>query len=534
MKRPLLALAVATAVAGCAAPARDADYGYAPPYGNDADNAPYDNGGYDAQPPGDYPPDANAYYGPQDDAYSGSYDSPDPADVSFDGFYRALAPYGRWYHHPRWGDVWRPIDVDAGFRPYYRGHWEDTREFGWTWVSDYDWGDIPFHYGRWVYDPDDGWLWIPGYVWSPAWVVWRSGDGYVGWFPMPPDNGFLSGSSVYATRWDNWNSGFGYRDWYGPSFGADAALSFWVFVDERHFADRDFHPYVPQRNRYAQIVDRSVNITNYVTVNNYIVNRSVDTDRIARVSGRRIEPRPASQIFRRGAPVTRVNLGEQVDRRERRDHGGNPNASARERITVLTPPPRDSNPPRTFVPQRDAAPSRDGDLRRGERNGGAPAQDANPTTIENPQGRRDFNRRDNANGDNPRAARPDFAPRAPLVPPPSPPVTVSAPPPADDSAPARGFGQRGRAPQVETNANPPAAVPATQPVAPGRNGRNPRAVTERRGDKAQTAQPVDDKKTETTSAQSNATTDTAKPVEQDSTPRRRTNGRGARRDDSGN
>ena len=108
--------------------------------------------------------------------------------VGFNEFYVALRPFGRWFHHPRWGDVWQPEVAD--FRPYSQGHWDYTDLYGWVWVSDYSWGDIPFHYGRWVYDPAYGWLWIPGYVWAPAWVLWRYGDGYVGWFPMPPDNEF--------------------------------------------------------------------------------------------------------------------------------------------------------------------------------------------------------------------------------------------------------------------------------------------------------------------------------------------------------
>jgi hypothetical protein len=101
-------------------------------------------------------------------------------------------------------------------------------------VSDHVWGDIPFHYGRWVYDPFDGWLWIPGYVWSPAWVVWRGGGGYTGWFPMPPDDGFLyGGGDPYFNRWDNWDRGYGYADWYGPSFGLNTLLNFWIFVEDR-------------------------------------------------------------------------------------------------------------------------------------------------------------------------------------------------------------------------------------------------------------------------------------------------------------
>ena len=88
-------------------------------------------------------------------------------DISFSTFQRDLSPYGRWYNHPKYGQVWSYNQ--AGFRPYYSdGHWEYTN-YGWEWVSDYDWGWAPFHYGRWEYDPFYGWIWIPGYEWAPAW-----------------------------------------------------------------------------------------------------------------------------------------------------------------------------------------------------------------------------------------------------------------------------------------------------------------------------------------------------------------------------
>src|SRR5688572_15171397 len=197
--------------------------------------------------------------------------------VNFGYFYDELTPYGTWHHHPRWGDVWRPRRVEADFRPYHRGHWENTREYGFLWVSDHVWGDIPFHYGRWVYDPFDGWLWLPGYVWAPSWVVWRSGGGYTGWFPMPPDDRFLyGGGDPLFNRWDNWDRGYGYADWYGPSFGLNTLLDFWIFVEDRRFADRDYIRYIPPRNTFTTIVNNTTNVTNYVTVNNYIINRSVD------------------------------------------------------------------------------------------------------------------------------------------------------------------------------------------------------------------------------------------------------------------
>jgi Family of unknown function (DUF6600) len=334
-----LLLFAASLVMSAVSPAVAQGPGGPPNAGGDTDySAGYQDGYNDAY--------QDAYRAGYDDAQSGrpfddtvsgpGYNGPpggtSPADVSFGSFYDQLAPYGEWYHHPRWGDVWHPLQVGADFRPYVRGHWADANEFGWTWVSDYPWGDIPFHYGRWVFDPYDGWLWVPGYVWSPAWVVWRSGGGTVGWFPMPPDDQFLAGYDVYRTDW-NWNRGFGYRDWYGPSFALNSLLTAWVFVDLAHFGDRDYARYVRPQNQYVTIINRTTNVTNYTTVNNHVVNRSIDVSDVERASGRRIQPISANQVFK--APITTVEVGRQIGGRERRDHGGNPNASALERIRPL-------------------------------------------------------------------------------------------------------------------------------------------------------------------------------------------------------
>ena len=292
-------------------------------------------------------------------------------NVSFGYFYDELAPYGVWYNHPRWGDVWHPTRVEADFRPYYRGHWVNTVEYGWTWNSEYPWSDVPFHYGRWVFDPNDGWLWVPGYVWAPAWVIWRSGGGSVGWFPMPPDDRFLAGYDVYRTDWA-WNRGFGYRDWYGPSFALEALLAAWVFIDYARFGDRDYYNYARPRSQHVTIINNTTNVTNYVTVNNRVVNRSIDVAQVERASGRRIERAMAREVVR--APVTSVNVGRQVEGRERRDHGGNLNASARERVRPLTdrrggraePAEDQRGAGRAQPAQRDAAP------RAGEREGTRP------------------------------------------------------------------------------------------------------------------------------------------------------------------
>lgn len=106
-------------------------------------------------------------------------------NVSFQVFYDELSPYGIWYQHHTYGYVWSP-GIGTDFFPYGTGgYWRYTHH-GWTWVSTYPWGWAPFHYGRWFFDERYGWVWVPGYDWAPAWVVWRSCDGYYGWTPWEP------------------------------------------------------------------------------------------------------------------------------------------------------------------------------------------------------------------------------------------------------------------------------------------------------------------------------------------------------------
>ncbi len=110
--------------------------------------------------------------------------------VSID-FRPALAPYGRWQQHPRWGEVWIPSRVTRDWRPYTNGHWVYTDDWGWYWIANADeddWGWVAYHYGRWVFDRNFGWVWVRGDEWGPAWVDWRQGSEYIGWAPLPPDD----------------------------------------------------------------------------------------------------------------------------------------------------------------------------------------------------------------------------------------------------------------------------------------------------------------------------------------------------------
>jgi hypothetical protein len=123
----------------------------------------------------------------------------------FAAFEKRLATYGTWAPDGDYGVHWCPSagsvgGSPGGFRPYVtRGHWEvsDARigkapAGSPVWESDDSdtWGEITTHRGWWVHaTPAQGgpWCWVPGVDETPASVVWREGDGFVGWAPEPPD-----------------------------------------------------------------------------------------------------------------------------------------------------------------------------------------------------------------------------------------------------------------------------------------------------------------------------------------------------------
>ncbi len=108
------------------------------------------------------------------------------ARVSLYQFYRELAPYGHWFEHPDYGQVWQPAGISRNWRPYTDGYWLNTEQYGWYWQSDWTWGWAAFHYGRWTYEPFAGWIWIPDTVWAPAWVAWQYNTDFSAWAALPP------------------------------------------------------------------------------------------------------------------------------------------------------------------------------------------------------------------------------------------------------------------------------------------------------------------------------------------------------------
>jgi hypothetical protein len=135
-------------------------------------------------------------------APAGVYVDDDVADgyVAYAG---ALAAAGTWAGDATYGVHWCPAAAAAGdgFRPYVsRGHWATSEQpvHGAPpgtpyWASDgaAPWADVTTHHGYWIdlanhFSGRSEWCWVPGAQETPARVVWREGDGFVGWAPEPP------------------------------------------------------------------------------------------------------------------------------------------------------------------------------------------------------------------------------------------------------------------------------------------------------------------------------------------------------------
>jgi hypothetical protein len=231
--------------------------------------------------------------------------------VSYQYFEQQLSPYGTWINHSRWGRVWHPTSVPADFRPYQNGHWENTADYGTVWVSDYAWGDIAFHYGRWGYDPQYGWLWVPGYVWGPSWVVWRAGDGNIGWFPMPP--GDYEGEGDYPDNFDAW---YGYRDLYGASLDAAAFYAMWSFVPAIDIFDPGINTYIIDRGRYRGFIGRTEGWTRYGIFHGHVFNRSIDPHRFEAAFNRPLPIGTRHDFAAHHGLVTSFSGGRGIEQRE--------------------------------------------------------------------------------------------------------------------------------------------------------------------------------------------------------------------------
>jgi hypothetical protein len=176
--------------------------------------------------------------------------------VDWDG---DLAVHGRWVWVEDVGDVWAP-SVDLAWQPYLYGHWVWS-PWGWMWVSDDPWGHLTDHYGRWLWTPHHGWVWVPGRIWAPAWVVWISGPGWVGWAPTGPD----------------WCDGYWRHHDYHHHHDR------WVVVHDHGFLSPSLtKELVPEHRVKAELVRE----LDYREKGGYALTRAPNRDAVQRVTGR--------------------------------------------------------------------------------------------------------------------------------------------------------------------------------------------------------------------------------------------------------
>ncbi len=140
---------------------------------------------------------------------------------------------------------------------YSEGRWVYT-DYGWTWASYEPFGWATYHYGRWAWDDRFGWLWVPGRTWGPAWVSWQTGNGYIGWAPLPPEVGY---DLRFGIRLGDFNLSFG--------FEPDSYL----FVPERYFLDTRLTNYYVSPSRNAFILRNTRNVTQYENRDSRVMNR---------------------------------------------------------------------------------------------------------------------------------------------------------------------------------------------------------------------------------------------------------------------
>ncbi len=219
--------------------------------------------------------------------------TPSPQTVYF---YQELTPYGRWIMGDDGQWYWQPTVVmtTPTWRPYWdNGYWVNT-DVGWYWASDYPWGAVTFHYGRWHMHPRHGWIWMPGREWGPAWVVWRGGDTYCGWAPLPPHARF----DVYSGRYYYHDRIVAANFEFGLSFGH------FNFCYMREMGERHRMRFY-REHEVRTIYNHTTIINNYTVINrpgrhdHCVVNRGIDPGRISDHGGKpperiRIDDRPGN------------------------------------------------------------------------------------------------------------------------------------------------------------------------------------------------------------------------------------------------
>lgn len=186
-------------------------------------------------------------------------------------FDAALAPYGIWGTHSRFGRVFLPSGLGPGWQPYTRGQWIRDPRFGTVFAGAEPWGWTTYHYGRWGRDDRFGWFWIPDTRFAPPvglagaaggwaagqadWSRWNGGwnGGWAapwgGGWGSPWGPGWNAGwHPGWNAGWGGWNSGW--RGGWGPGWQGGWHPGW----NDRHWRDRERDR---RRDRDRDRVDRT-------------------------------------------------------------------------------------------------------------------------------------------------------------------------------------------------------------------------------------------------------------------------------------
>src|SRR5262249_24365061 len=119
--------------------------------------------------------------------------------LGYDLYGESFARHGEWRADSSRAVKWCP---DGGFVPFRTdGHWaRDGKHLRWVSNAN-DWRDVTTHSGHWTLaEATDEWCWVPGVIKHEAPVVWRAGNGWVGWATKPTTREHLPARAWTYTR----------------------------------------------------------------------------------------------------------------------------------------------------------------------------------------------------------------------------------------------------------------------------------------------------------------------------------------------
>ena len=175
------------------------------------------------------------------------------------------------------------------------GHWEDTNEYGWLWVSNENWGDVTYHYGRWVLTrakAGSGFLDMSGD--PPGWCGVRAAAISAG-FPCRPATIITAMAPIATFRQTNMAIATGTGPPSAPpSFCRSGFLSARIIS-----AIMEFPQLCGAAARLRPLHFSDQGRDQLATVNNYVVNRSVDPARLQQDTKQRFPPVSARNVIGR-------------------------------------------------------------------------------------------------------------------------------------------------------------------------------------------------------------------------------------------